>query len=242
MQVVLNAVGLSEYARMQLSRGESAVEKMMARVGQVADVVVIVAAEESVAMACQKMGAQAGARVESIVAPSPTVGAICERLQAHITEPILFYARADAPFLDVELLMRMRDIHTNYAAEFTFADGYPFGFAPEIMNSELVPLVPRLAKEDEALTIDTTLFSLLQRDINAFDIETELAPTDMRALRIELHCNSRNNYRICKALCDITEKEKSDPLAALSAHPELLRQAPMFVSIELTARRAQEVS
>ena len=225
MQIVLNAMNLSEYARMPLTEGESAIGRLLARFE---NAIVITNTERPMA-------------AQVLCEPSGDIAAVCTHLVPLITEPFFFYMRADAPFIDAECMARMQRIHQDYVAEFTFADGYPFGFAPEILNSELLPIIPRLVRKGERLEASTTLFSILERDINAFDIETELASEDMRALRVQLFCDTRNNYLMCKAYAKICAQSGGGVLSAIASHPQVLRQLPMFVSMELTTRHSQKV-
>ncbi|MDX1697231.1 MAG: hypothetical protein R3308_03050, partial [Thiohalobacterales bacterium] len=46
----------------------------------------------------------------------------------------LFYFFADCPLLDPELSGRMLENHRKYYADYTFADGYPYGLSPEILK------------------------------------------------------------------------------------------------------------
>lgn len=236
VQFVLNACRLSEYAAIDLYEGDSAFQLLIARLRGEAQVIVIVDNETVILRQLQS-------QIETLHYPDTGgIPALCAELSKMIQDSCFLYARADAPFLDLSCAKRMMEIHRDYAAEFTFADGYPDGFAPEIINSDLLAVIPRLAKEDETLTASTTLFSIIERDINAFDIETELAPDDMRALRIQLNCDTRNNYLLCKALAQKIDIDCTDTIPAiLTEHPQLLRQIPMFVAFELLVHHPQTI-
>lgn len=236
MQFVLNACNISEYAQMALFRGESALETLIARLRGVSTKIIVITGTESPS---RPAPAPSSPHLHYVRHPAGGVGELCTRLAELITDDFFLYVRADAPFVDLQCTQRMVDIHRNYAAEFTFADGYPGGFAPEILNTELLPVLPRLIPEGGVLDISTTLFSIIERDINAFDIETELAVTDMRSLRIQLHCDSRNNYLLCKALAKEIGSDTQRIPAVIQERPHLLRQVPMFVAFELLTAHPQ---
>nr|MCR5401473.1 hypothetical protein [Treponema sp.] len=46
-----------------------------------------------------------------------------------------FYSYADTPFLNREISKKMLEIQEEYKAEYTFADGLPYGFTPELINA-----------------------------------------------------------------------------------------------------------
>ena len=50
----------------------------------------------------------------------------------------VFYFFADCPFLDIEITRRMHANHQRYFADYTFADGYPYGLTPEILTKDTV--------------------------------------------------------------------------------------------------------
>jgi hypothetical protein len=91
----------------------------------------------------------------------------------------IIYVFGDCPFLDAETTGRMLENHVRYYANYTFADGYPAGITPEIVAARTLPALAALAAlgpAGETPVNRETLFTLIQKDINAFDIETELSP------------------------------------------------------------------
>src|SRR5271165_382941 len=69
----------------------------------------------------------------SIVHPAWTVRELLsEMTTASEGCDAVFYFFADCPFLDAELAARMHANHVRYWADYTFADGYPYGVTPQI--------------------------------------------------------------------------------------------------------------
>ncbi len=109
----------------------------------------------------------------------------------------LLLCRADAPFLDPTVARRMLESHDTYVAEFTFADGYPGGMTPEIVDPRILDQLRTLAETSPGPVRRDALFAVVQKDINAFDVETELSPVDLRILRATLACDTARNYLLC---------------------------------------------
>ncbi len=88
----------------------------------------------------------------------------------------IFYFFADCPFLDLSITERMHRNHRRYWADYTFADGFPQGLTPEILTRETASRLRGMASAEAGLPDRETLFTVIRKDINSFDIETELAP------------------------------------------------------------------
>ena len=115
------------------------------------------------------------------------------------------YTSADSPFLDEELTKQVIDCHTKYLAEYTFADGYPSGLAPEVINSGTLNIMYSLSigksiAAGNAPVSNDCLFAVLKGDVNSFEIETVIAPKDYRMLRLDFSCSLKANAIACKNL------------------------------------------
>lgn len=158
----------------------------------------------------------------------------------------IFYYFADCPLLDPVLASRMHGSHRKYFAEYTFADGYPAGLAPEIIRTETVSRLQSLASGLPALAGAApgrdTLFSIIQKDINAFDIETELAPKDQRLLRASLAADCERGARLVEALLGRGAADAGAATAALDADPGILRTLPSFFNVQVVAACPQSCS
>jgi spiro-SPASM protein len=158
----------------------------------------------------------------------------------------LFFVRDDQPFLDTNLAEHMLKNHRQYAADFSYADGYPEGLTGEIITTSIIPSLVELAGKSESeiifpfwntQAIRKAIFNIIKEDINAFDIETAIAEDDVRLLRIKLFCDSHRNYLLCKAFAEEGALEAPDITKAvyslIHTKPELLRTKPAFFPIQI---------
>ena len=145
----------------------------------------------------------------------------------------LFYCHGDLPLLDREIADRMWRNHLRYFAQYTFADGYPYGLSPEILAVEIIPSVAALVEDGDAPIERDSIFSVIQKDINSFDIETELSPEDMRLLRISLSADTRRNFQQLSAIIGAGGSDEASVLRVIKERAHLLRTLPAYVSIEI---------
>jgi spiro-SPASM protein len=145
----------------------------------------------------------------------------------------IFYFHADCPLLDAELSGGMLDNHIRYFADYTFADGYPGGLAPEILKPQtLVPLIA-LAGEARELPGRQTLFELIQKDINAFEIETMISPVDLRLLRLDLAAGSKSGFMLLERLMRKKATGSKAVCTLVQEEPEILRTLPAYFNIQI---------
>ena len=105
-------------------------------------------------------------------------------------------ADASAAFLDLPLSKKLIQDHVEFKAEYTFADGYPAGFAPEIIDRGAAAIMAELCKsassvEGEKPVSKDSVFSVIKGDVNSFEIESEIAGADYRLLRMDFLCRSK---------------------------------------------------
>ena len=155
------------------------------------------------------------------------------------------YAWADCPFLDVDLTREVIASHIKYLAEYTFADGYPYGFAPEVIGTGALNIIATLAEGSQrsagnAVVSKTGIFSVMKGDVNSFEIETVIAPKDWRQLRLDFSCTEKSSFVACKRLFDEAKKQNV-PFAAkeltLLAEKEVSIQqtVPSFYNVQIEA-------
>jgi spiro-SPASM protein len=150
------------------------------------------------------------------------------------------YAYGDCPFLDKTLTDELIAAHMKYYAEYTFADGYPYGFAPEVLDkgaaSILAGLCTGIQQQEGAKRVARdTIFSVLKTDINSFEIETILAPEDWRLFRLEFSCGTKAGVMACSALYKAGTDGRSAAELAQKAvkNPGILRTVPGFYNVAI---------
>lgn len=146
----------------------------------------------------------------------------------------LFYFWGDYPLLDSRLAADMYINHRKYYAGYTFADGYPLGFSPEILRSSEIAHLHELSRGSRREIKRNSIFEVLQKDINAFDIETELSPVDFRMYRISLSCDNRRNSEQLKKLIDAGIGDRQSFLDKIDGSREALRTKPAYYQIQIS--------
>ncbi len=145
----------------------------------------------------------------------------------------LFFLWGDTPLVDLDLSEKMYRRHVKYYASYTFADGFPLGLSPEILRVEVLPQLRQLAERHEVALDRGMIFGLIQKDINAFDLETEIAPKDQRLLRLLLAADTRRNYLL---LCSLMEKggENAETVMEVAENQaEVLRSLPAYLQVQI---------
>ena len=190
--------------------------------------------------------------VEAVYRPAWTNKSLLEELsRVSAGYDFLYYAWADCPFLDPALAASLAERHTRYGAEYSYADGWPYGYAPELLSHEAAGVLARLieqfpASENGAVERDA-LFQIIQKDINAFDIETEISPVDLRPYRLNLAADSKRNLLLLSrinhaGLNSASEIEKIASEKPEPAHSALLRTLPAFFNIQISGTCPQSCS
>jgi spiro-SPASM protein len=148
-----------------------------------------------------------------------------------------YFAFADCPFLDPVMAGAITERHLRYAAEYSYADGWPYGLAPEVLSPGTAGILAKIlnAEEDGPVERDI-LFSVIQKDINAFDIEAEISPVDLRCHRISLCADSKRNLLLLKNFISAAGGKipaAPDVERIIAEQPEILRTLPSFYPVQV---------
>jgi len=152
----------------------------------------------------------------------------------------VFYFHADCPLLDAGLASRMHGNHRKYFADYTYADGYPYGLAPQILAVRSLGPLLSLVRDGDGVPDRDALFTVLKRDINAFDIETEIAPEDQRLLRASLTTDTRRNRMLVSRLMERGGRDAATVCSLLHETPGILRTLPAYVCLQVVDGCPQE--
>jgi len=168
-----------------------------------------------------------------IALPEATAAALFTALLPDAAETDhLFFVWADAPFLDVQAAAQLYEQHCTYRAEYSFADGYPEGLLPQLLDRRMVALLAKLPHAQEAPLTRTFLFDLIKPDINAYDLETMIAPQDVRQFRLHFYTDTKAAWLLCRSFTDITAENYA---RLIQARQECLRPLPAYYGIETVA-------
>jgi spiro-SPASM protein len=164
-----------------------------------------------------------------------TVKDLLEALAVHSEGfDLTYFAWADCPFLDPELAKRLADRHLRYAAEYSYADGWPYGIAPELLSPGTAAILAKILKDEDNGTVERdALFSVIQKDINAFDIETEISSVDLRCHRLRLCADSKRNLLLLRRLAQDNVPDTAAIERAIAEKPEILRTLPAFYPVQV---------
>jgi len=174
-----------------------------------------------------------------------TVKTLLEAIAIHsVGFDFSYFAWADCPFLDPVLAGKIAERHLRYAAEYSYADGWPYGLAPELLSPGTAAILAKIISgsggdNDGGPVGRDALFSVIQKDINAFDIETEISSVDLRCHRLNLCADSKRNLLMLRRF--IASKgpgteEIPDTAAVeriIAEKPEYLRTLPAFYPIQV---------
>jgi spiro-SPASM protein len=147
-----------------------------------------------------------------------------------------YFVFADCPFLDPSLASSMIERHLRYAAEYSYADGWPYGLAPEILSPGTAAILAKINANDEGRVERDILFSVIQKDINAFDIETEISKVDLRCHRLNLCADSKRNLLLLQNFIAAYGQKIPDASGVeqiIEQQPQILRTLPNYYPIQV---------
>ncbi|GAB6090993.1 spiro-SPASM protein [Spirochaeta dissipatitropha] len=150
----------------------------------------------------------------------------------------IIFLRADSPLYIMEECINLLEQHRRYFAHYSFCDGYPQFSTPEIISVEALQIISALASPDQQFT---SLFQIIEKDLNAFDIETRISPVDFRLQRLELKADTKRNLLLCSRiaaeLATVTDTEQGNAdfsagelIRALESSTALFRTLPASVN------------
>ena len=233
--VVLLASGISAYAFKPLKDdNQPAFLSAYSRALQLPDAERCIVAAPAAEYTLLKQECAGKIPEDSMVAlPEATAAALFTALLPLAAESDhLFFVWADAPFLDVQAAAQLYEQHCTYRAEYSFADGYPEGLIPQLLDRHMVALLARLPHAQKAPLTRTFLFDLIKQDINAYDLETMIAPEDVRQFRLHFYTDTKAAWLLCRSFTDITAENYA---RLIQARQECLRPLPAYYGIETVA-------
>lgn len=168
----------------------------------------------------------------------------------------VIWVELDAPFFRVDLACYLYTLQLSNWCDYTFADGFPAGYAVQVLRRDILTPLAALAESRGIKRSRSCLFDALSVDIDAFDIETEAAHEDWAMLRAGFTVDTRANALLCRriverglATLDVQDipnpdferfPDDSDPmLRVLLDEPTIRRTIPRYCNFQVTERMTQ---
>lgn len=152
---------------------------------------------------------------------------------------LLIHTWADYPFLRSDLTQELFELHQRYRAEYSFADGFPGGLAPELVNPQILPVLRSWAEKKPLVLDRDFLFQTLSTDMNAFDVETLLSPVDLRMARLSFSTDTKRNRLLCDRFWEYRDLPVEEFLTVVKTEGRLSRTLPASLMVQTTGRNLQ---
>ncbi|NLK47003.1 MAG: spiro-SPASM protein [Treponema sp.] len=232
--VILFAGTADEYAYIPIFDGKSASELALSWAEKVpnVDTVAVLSASDKThlpSLSTEKLS------FKHIVQESWTISLLLKTIaEISVGFDAVVYGFIDAPFYSDEITNILLDNFKKYGAEYCFADGYPAGLAPEILHHDTANILAKLAKDENNPVTRTSIFDTMKIDINAFEIETEIAPKDLRSLRVNLYCGTKRDTLQCERLYSLLNQfPNKDICTLIESSSSVLRTLPAFYDVQI---------
>lgn len=204
----------------------------------------VVFASEQISRECEGAIEGCGKKLSVITSENWTISELFTKFaevgKSSKADSIVF-AWADLPFVNFEVTKELLSIHKDCKAEYTFADGYPDGLSPEVLDVGAACILSELSKNQKAelgakQVTRTSVFDLIKTDINSFEVETLIADEDSRLFRVNFNCGTKANSIACTEMFKKGVDGKSVDLIAKEACScvEVLKTVPGYYNIQLT--------
>ncbi len=231
-----------------LFSSQSAFDRVLVWADKIKDVCGIVVAVCGKTYACVSESIEkSGVKAQIIKRDDWSLGNLLEQMAASCSKngaSSVIFSMADRPFLDSTLTDQILCEHEKYLSEYTFADGYPLGFFPEVVDSGTLNILSSLSKDKKLSDspVDSgSIYSVIKTDINSFEIEAVIAPRDFRMLRLDFSCSSKAKLLSCKALFEEALNAKipfdSLSLSELAEKTASVQQTvPAFYNVQICGK------
>ncbi len=237
---IINAIDLQPTALLPLSGGENSLTRVIAGMKgfpEVEKIILLVSGKTPCLSGIDTGGVETESRdIWSLSSLFSFFGGLDDGYRD------LFYLYGDSPLIDSGLSARMYSNHKKYFAQYSFADGFPHGLTPEIIDTRILKTLAELAGQKEETVDRKSIFTVISRDINSFDIETEISPRDVRMLRISLTADTRRNFLLLERIMERGGTEADSILAILENQSEILRTLPAYAEVQITSGIIQKAS
>ncbi len=153
-------------------------------------------------------------------------------------EHILFF-HSDMPIIDIGLINKMISSHLENISDYTFAEHYPEGLTPFIINKGTFKKMLLVSTGNNEPYHYKSIEKLINLDINAYDVEIIISPDDLRFIRDVFRITNKRSFHLVQTL--LNQSFNIDKLHTFfKHHPRIVRQFPTYRIVEITGKNNQK--
>lgn len=175
----------------------------------------------------------------------------CVLLSEKCNAEKIIFSYADLSFLNSSITEKIILTHEKYKAEYTFFDGFPYGFSPEILDSGTLRILSSLSKTTQSdfgkkEFSRTAIFDFIKLDINSFEIEVETSEEDFGLLRLYFDSSSKLNFlsslEFYKSMKEkfpeknASELSENEITQIIKTSPKIYKTVPAYYNIQISSK------
>ncbi|MDH4128448.1 MAG: spiro-SPASM protein [Spirochaetota bacterium] len=150
----------------------------------------------------------------------------------------VIFIYTDSPLTDMHVIDELLTLHNTELAEYSFTENYPLGIGAEILAYNTLKKLRNIASGNNEEFKRTSISRIINFDVNQYDVEVLVSDKDVRKERLELVCDNKRNYLICKNFLNhfMGKKiaNKTEIYELIDTHPHYMRSVPAYIEIEIT--------
>lgn len=245
--VILYADSRSLHMFDRIFGGKSAFERSICwarSCEKISDSEIIILADKAIENECKSVLSVNENNVKLVTSEKWTVSGLFTTFYEYARETEsenIVFAWADQPFLNTGITEKIMQDHVEYSGEYTFAEGYPAGLCPEVLNAGTCGILSQLSVGDrktagEKRIIRTSVFDFIKNDINSFEVETVISDVDYRLYRLNFNCGTKSNAAACSELFEMSPDGLNiEEISAMAVkNVNILKTLPSYYNISIT--------
>lgn len=183
--------------------------------------------------------------------------ALSKAVEGAGTFDAVLFTFSDTPLLSASLAKKILAAHKSFGADYTEGLGFCEGVAPVALKSSLFKILVQLLKSggkyeklSAAPFVQGSVYSVLEVDINTYEIEDVISNEDFRLARLTLDCHDKAAFCSCielwKECCekgvDIKKAEAEDICRVGVNSSLVMKTLPNFYQIEIADKNGNKMS
>ncbi|TGN20459.1 spiro-SPASM protein [Leptospira idonii] len=141
-------------------------------------------------------------------------------------EVCFLYFKGISPLLDVNLMKRSWQRHTDFFSQYSYSENLPEGLIPTVISREFLATLPD--------GLGTEVHSFFLKNINHYDVDIFFVPPDLRQYRFDLRVRDYRSLNLIRSVLNQTKEPVYESiLPVLKEQPSIFRYAPSYIEWEI---------